>query len=173
MVFQNSEIDINQIPSANDVALHPVSANYYKVQRYAQYILWAITALVISILTYLIIELQDPFVFVPVIGIFIIGFILNYLLTYLSFQNKAYAVRMHDIIYQTGWLIKTTHFCPIQKIQHCSIHSGVFERKFGLAKIQLFTSGENDSDITIPGLTADEAMKIKTLVLAQKGGNGQ
>jgi membrane protein YdbS with pleckstrin-like domain len=90
---------------------------------------------------------------------------LHFRLTYLTFKNKAYAIREHDILYQTGWLRKSLHVCPYNRIQHCSVDAGVFERNLGISKLKIYTAGGDASDIVIPGLTPEEANNMRELII--------
>ncbi len=165
MVFENSEIDLQDIPQSEDVLLTPIDKNYYKVLIYNQIIVALVLIAIASMLIYLISGLRNTLPLLLLLGGVLFTIIASYRLNYLSFQNKAFAVREHDIIYQTGWFIKQNHICPISRIQHCSIHSGVFERKFGLCKLLLYTAGGVTSDIKIPGLRNSEAEKIRSFIV--------
>jgi membrane protein YdbS with pleckstrin-like domain len=82
-----------------------------------------------------------------------------------SFKRKAYAIREKDVLYRTGFIIRTLHVCPFNRIQHCSVHAGPIERQYGLASISLFTSGSEGSDLRIPGLTEGTAANIREFIM--------
>jgi membrane protein YdbS with pleckstrin-like domain len=90
---------------------------------------------------------------------------LNFRLSYLSFKNKAYAIREHDILYQTGWINKSLHVCPFNRIQHCTVNAGVFERDLGISKLKIYSAGTTGSDIEVPGLTQEEANTMRDLIM--------
>jgi membrane protein YdbS with pleckstrin-like domain len=103
------------------------------------------------------------------VGITLLGFailcFLSFRLSFLNFKNKAYAFREHDILFQTGWLKKTLHICPYNRIQHCSVDAGVFERNLGISKLNIYSAGGNNSDIVIPGLTPEDANSMRELII--------
>ena len=90
--------------------------------------------------------------------------VLRYWLMRESFNRKAFAIRDKDVLYRTGFIIRTLHVCPFNRIQHCSVHAGPIERQFGLASISLFTSGSEGSDLRIPGLTEGTAANIREYI---------
>ena len=45
-----------------------------------------------------------------------------------------------------------------------AIHQGFFSRQFGLASVELFTAGGNNSDLEIAGLLLADAQKIKNRI---------
>ncbi|RZL17082.1 MAG: PH domain-containing protein [Pedobacter sp.] len=172
MSFENPAIETLLIPRAEEVILEPVNSNYYKVILYNQLIFWGIFALAIAAALFLIDELRSMPIISGIIFTYLITLFLNIWLSRLSFINKAYAIRQHDIIYQTGWLVKRMHICPFTRIQHCSINSGIFERKFGLAKLSVYSAGGDDSDISIPGLTISRAQDLRELIIQKSAMDG-
>lgn len=165
MQFQNPDIDISTLPKAEESKLVLVDERYYTVVSYIQVSYWCILFLV----TLIVIILNSEFHSWTMVGITLLVFaglcFLNFRLTYLAFKNKAYAIREHDILYQTGWLIKSLHVCPYNRIQHCSVDAGIFERNLGICKLRIFTAGGNDSDIIIPGLKPEEANSLRDLII--------
>ncbi len=71
---------------------------------------------------------------------------------YLSHQYRGYAIREHDIIYRSGVIWRKTTILPFIRIQHVETQQGVLQRKFDLAKLQLFTAGGQRADLTINGM---------------------
>jgi membrane protein YdbS with pleckstrin-like domain len=78
-----------------------------------------------------------------------------------SFAQKAYALREKDIIYKSGWIVQRIRTCPFNRVQHSSVSTGFFERRYGLATLILYTAGTNDADIKISGLKEADAYAIK------------
>lgn len=84
----------------------------------------------------------------------------------LTFKRKQYALRQSDIIYQSGWLFRTTTVVPYNRIQHISLHEGWLARKYQLANIKLYTTGD---DLEIPGIPKEIAQKMQQLILNKIG----
>ncbi|MEJ7911605.1 MAG: PH domain-containing protein [Chitinophagaceae bacterium] len=85
----------------------------------------------------------------------------------------AYALREHDVIYQKGWLVKSTKVCPFNRVQNCSIQSGPLERRWGLASLVLYTAGSEGADMRIPGLLQNDAESLRQFILSKINGTGK
>jgi membrane protein YdbS with pleckstrin-like domain len=165
MQFSNSELDITTLPKAEDANLIPIDERYYTVVSYYQVFYWFIIfigALIVAILNE---EFHSWTMAGITLAVYSILCFLNFRLSYLNFKNKAYAIREHDILYQTGWLNKSLHVCPFNRIQHCSVDAGVFERDLGISKLKIYSAGGNDSDIVIPGLSQEQANDMRDLII--------
>jgi len=165
MQFSNVELDISSLPKAEDAKLIPIDERYYTVVSYYQVFYWFI----LFIVTLIVAIMNEEFHSWMMVGItttaFIVICFLSFRLSYLNFKNKAFAVREHDILYQTGWLTKSLHVCPFNRIQHCSVDAGVFERDLGISKLRIYSAGGNDSDIVIHGLTQEQANELRDLII--------
>lgn len=165
MSFSNSELDIASIPKAEEVSLSPIDERYYTVISYYKVFYWFILFIILLIIVILNSEFHSFKMVGISLAVYTILCFLNFRLTYLSFKNKAYAIREHDILYQSGWINKSLHVCPFNRIQHCSVHAGVFERDLGISKLKIYSAGGNGSDIEIPGLTNEEANNMRDLIM--------
>jgi membrane protein YdbS with pleckstrin-like domain len=83
------------------------------------------------------------------------------------FPHMAYAVRDHDILYQSGWIVRTLKACPFNRVQNCSVRSGPLERQASLATLVLFTAGSEGADLRIPGLLQEEAESLRQFILTK------
>lgn len=172
MEFSNAAVDISALPQVEALQLQPIEPDYRKVLQ----LRWLITAgvlLVALVLGFFFIKkLQTPLI----IGLASAGWLLltviNYVFMLQSFKRTAYAMRERDVVYRTGWIVRHLQVCPFNRIQHCSVHAGPLERKYGLASISLFTAGSEGSDIKIPGLTEARAASIREFIM-QKAGNDE
>jgi hypothetical protein len=165
MQFSNPEIVISTLPKVEETRLVPVDERYYTVLSYNLVVYW----IVFFVATLVVMILNREFHSWMMAGITLFVFatlcFLHFRLTYLTFKNMAYAIREHDILYQTGWLRKSLHVCPYNRIQHCSVDAGVFERNLGITKLKIYSAGGNDSDIVIPGLTPEQANSMRELII--------
>jgi membrane protein YdbS with pleckstrin-like domain len=84
-----------------------------------------------------------------------------------SFRRKSYAIREHDIIYKSGWIIQKIHAVPFNRIQHASVRVGPIDRKFGLASLTLFTAASMIDDVSIKGLQENEAERIREFIMGK------
>jgi len=165
MEFSNEVIQIELLPKAEETPLIPIDKQYFKVVMLHQLIFWLVVLSAVAIALIMLQKLQTIVLVSIVVTALIVSIFTSFRLAYLSFLNKAFAVREHDIIYQDGWLVKSLHVFPFNRIQHCSVNSGVFERRFGLSTLKIYTAGGNESDIVIPGLTVQQASALRELII--------
>jgi membrane protein YdbS with pleckstrin-like domain len=165
MQFSNTELDISSLPKAEETHLIPIAEQYYTVITYYKIFYWFVLFLITLIVAILNEEFHSWMMAGITTAAFTIICFLNFRLAFLNFKNKAYAIREHDILYQTGWLNKSLHVCPFNRIQHCSVDAGVFERDLGISKLKIYSAGSNDSDIVIPGLTLEQANNMRDLII--------
>lgn len=167
MTFTNPEVDIAALPAAESVELQPVHRRYLGLLR----IEWAITAFILAAiaaaLIYFIPSLRETgaWALVAAAALLLAGFYL--LMIEKAFPRMGYAVREHDVLYQSGWIVRTLRACPFNRVQNCSVRSGPLERKAGLATLVLFTAGSAGADLQIPGLPQEEADRLRQFILAK------
>lgn len=165
MEFSNLSIDPELLPKAEELTLLPIEPSYRKVLQ----LQWLITSLVVlaagATAIYFIKNLHSATFIFTAAGIWLLLSIAQYVIMQQSFKRKAYALREKDVLYRTGWIIRSLHVCPFNRIQHCTVHSGPLERRFGLASISLFTAGSDGSDLTIPGLTEQKAADLRAFIM--------
>ena len=58
---------------------------------------------------------------------------------------------------------------PYNRIQHVETSSTPFDRKYGLASLQIFTAGGTGGDLKIGGLAKDVAEKLRLYILDKAG----
>ena len=167
LLFTNPEIDISQLPRAEEVPLQPLHPTYLKLLR----IEWAITVVVMILIIVPVMLFVPKFGKAPLVWLTPVAVTLL-LLFYLLMQEKtfpyrAYAVRERDVLYQKGWIIRSLKVCPFNRIQNCAVQSGPLERKFGLASLTLFTAGSTGADLRINGLTQTEADNLRQFILSR------
>jgi uncharacterized protein len=165
MEFSNLAISPEALPKAEEVNLQPIEPAYWKVLQ----LQWLITSLVVlaggAVAIYFINKLHSPAIISFAAGAWLLLTVAQYFISRQSFKRKSYAVREKDALYKTGWIIRSLHVCPFNRIQHCTVHSGPLERKYGLASISLFTAGNEGSDLTIPGLTEAKASDLREFIM--------
>lgn len=82
----------------------------------------------------------------------------------LGFPKKGYALRQHDIHYKTGYLTRKIITVPVNRIQHLEIRQGMISKMMGLAKLKIFTAGNATTDLSLKGISAEQADEIKSLL---------
>ncbi len=167
MHFLNTEIDPAALPAVEDLNLRPVSPSYLKVLRTEWLIYAFVLAGIAAGLIFLVPGMRENYLWLVIVAAWILLVAFYRVAIERSFPYRAYSVREHDIIYRSGWILRTVKINPINRILNCSIHIGPLERKHGLATLALYNAGTSDADMRIPGLTAEEAESIRKFVLTR------
>lgn len=160
--FSNRQLWQQDIPAAEQVMMEQLDARYKKI-LWMNITLQALIFLITSSVVFVVFfekRIGGLIVFLPFtiwLGIRLITF--NKV-----FTRKKYALREHDLIYQSGLIFKHRQIVPHNRIQHISIQESWLARHYGLASITAFTTG---GAITIPGLDKNSALNIEALMLSK------
>ena len=91
----------------------------------------------------------------------------------LRYRNWRYIVGEDAIYLERGVLTEIRTEVPLVRIQHVDSRRSAFERLVGLASTVVYTAGSRGADVTIPGLTPDDAdglrKELKRLVIDTDG----
>ncbi|KOS08187.1 hypothetical protein AM493_03685 [Flavobacterium akiainvivens] len=163
--FTNNTIDTTQLPRFEEVELSPLHQSYIKIIWINIAIVFGVVAILAGLAMYFVEET------VNYKGYITIGYILILLLTItiqvVSYRNRGFAFRTHDVIYRSGAIAITTTIIPYNRVQHVELHEGWVSRIFGLATINIFTAGGVSSDLKIPGVEKEHAEAIKQLLVGK------
>jgi len=163
--FSNTPLAITSLPRAEEISLQSIEPQYKKLLVWQWMILWI---LVFSISVFIIVvekKLHDVFLIPGILLALVLISIFSLWFRVQSFKKKAYAIREHDLVYRTGWLIQRVAVCPFNRIQHCSVTVSLLERRLGLASLSVFTAGSMGADIKIRGLKETDAARICDFIL--------
>ncbi len=84
---------------------------------------------------------------------------------------RAWSYRIDGKVLETrsGLLIRLVRLLPLNRLQHVDLSRGPFERMLGLASLVLYTAGTSIASITIPGLEAGEAVRLRDTLITIGG----
>lgn len=162
-LFKNEQLDTSALPAAERVEWEPLQQAYLQVNLIS---LW-LTRLVILAIFLVVTAFQEDFPFWlrwSIAGAWMLFLVISTLLAYYGFKIKGYAIREHDLLYRTGLIFRKVTVIPYNRIQHSELLQGVVERQFGLSRLAVFTAGGSQSDLTIPGLTHEQAEQMRSWV---------
>ncbi|MFD2914237.1 PH domain-containing protein [Psychroserpens luteus] len=170
-MFINQQIEIETLPKLSSVELKPISKHYFKIIILNKLIVYIVFLGLLIAGKFKIQKeaFQDNFVYI--IGIVIIGCLLNFVITFLAFKKRKYAIRDKDVIYSKGLIVNSMTTVPISRIQHIEESRSWLARQLNLATLKIFTAGESGSDLKIDGLPLEEARQINDFLSAQVNGN--
>lgn len=163
--FINETIDTGSLPQFEHVTLSPLQPDYWKVVIINISIIFLILAAGLAAAFYFIEEIRPYIVTGSMVYVILLAF--TVLISRVSFKNKGYAFRTHDVIYRSGAIALTTTVIPYNRVQHVVLQEGVLSRKYGLAIVEVYTAGGSGSEVKIPGIEKDHAEKIKQLLLGK------
>lgn len=172
MPFSNTQIEISELPSVTNLDYKELNKDYLTASLIRTLFTWIIIGVVVGIILQVSKSDEDfvrdvsPFVNYVLGGLFLLA-LLSLLFTYLGFYKKGYAVREKDISYKTGLFWKSKTLIPFNRIQHCEVKQGPFERLFGLSSLRVFTAGGSASDLSINGLVQEEANHLKQFIITK------
>jgi membrane protein YdbS with pleckstrin-like domain len=87
---------------------------------------------------------------------------------------RAWGYRLDGKVIETrhGIWFRVLQLLPLARLQHVDLHSGPIERSLGLASLLLHTAGTQEATIVIPGLDANEAVRLRDHLVATGGDDG-
>lgn len=141
-------------------------------------VLWAVraglTALILGLVAAFILRGldRDPRVgAVVVVGVMLLGTVW----VVLHYRIWVYQVRDDAIYLERGVFTHVRTLVPYVRIQHVDTSRGPVERLLGLSTLVVYTAGSRGADVSIPGLTPDQArdlqQRVKQLAIEAEGGD--
>ncbi|MEM9820516.1 MAG: PH domain-containing protein [Bacteroidota bacterium] len=164
MLFENSHIDLDQLPQVEATPLQSLAPAYPKVMHIGNVILYSILGLILLPVWFKTELSTHPLAYiVPLIWVFL--YLSSTFLVSWSYRVQGYAIRERDIIYRRGVFFRKTTVIPFNRVQHCEVKQGPVERFFNLSSLEVYTAGGQSSDLRIPGLAGDLASQLKSFII--------
>ena len=87
---------------------------------------------------------------------------------------RAWGYRLDDrvLLIRRGVWWRSIKLLPLPRLQHVDVKRGPLQRHFGLATLVLHTAGTHAASIEVPGLDADEAVRLRDRLVAAGGDDG-
>ena len=158
--FSNNNVFIVNIPQTENVNYSTLEKKYLNVMVLNR-VIWCVITL-IAIIAIPILRDENFSIYIYISSLFI--WLIIFTFTGFSFKKKKYVFREHDLIYSSGVIFTKSILIPYNRIQHLAVHQGVFSRIYNLASIQFYTAGGSSSDISIKGLSKEDADRWKEFV---------
>ena len=162
--FRNEKILKENLPKFEEIETSKLNKKYYSVTVISSLIVFSILSTILGLaFNFLDFDWFQNYTNI-IIVLYSLIWVLLFFYDWISFNNKSYAFRDHDVIYKYGVLWQTTVLIPFNRIQHIALHQDFISRRLGLASLQFYTAGGSTSDINIHGLTSDDAKGFKDFV---------
>jgi membrane protein YdbS with pleckstrin-like domain len=81
------------------------------------------------------------------------------------YDTTSYVVRPDGIEIHCGIFWKSITSVPRSRVQHTDVSQGPIFRRFGLARLTMYTAGNHYSALTLSGLTHETATRIRDFLL--------
>lgn len=163
--FTNEAVDLTGLPAFEKVSFQPLHKDYLNVV----YISNTLFAVVLSVAFLVMVLTNDWFMenILWLAGAKLLFIGLLFLVANKAFKRKGYALREKDVLFTRGLIAHKTTVIPLNRIQHVALHEGFLSRMYDLSEVQIYTAGGSSSDLSIPGVPKEEALKIKNYLLTQ------
>ncbi|HET8838809.1 MAG TPA: PH domain-containing protein [Flavobacteriaceae bacterium] len=159
--FTNTPIELTSLPDYEKVDFQPISRKYLvKVLLSTMFFLVAIL-IGWGFLFYL--NWNSTYIF-GILFLILTWFVFAFWNVFKLQNNYGFALREKDILYRRGFLVNKITVVPFNRVQHVSTTRGILDKKLGIATLKIFTAGGSGSDINIPGLKPDLALRLKEAV---------
>lgn len=154
--FSNAKLDWADLPSLEDFDFVQLESDYLYM-RISGRMLFFLALAGIGALFSLFAKLYFLYWMGP------LAFLVLYTLVIeiLGFKRRGYCLREQDISYRRGLLFHSVVTIPLSRVQHCEYNQGPLGRLFDLATVKIFTAGGQASDLSIKGLTKEQALALR------------
>jgi hypothetical protein len=169
MIFENLSVDPAELPQIAEATYH---AHPLRFRSKKLTVAGIIFALLLSGPVFIYFTANLYVAIVSGIAWFL-AFALVLLSIFKEFPKRAYALRQRDITYRKGWIFQSVTSVPFNRIQHSEINQGPLDRAYNLASLNIYTAGGSSSDLTIPGLPYDQAVKLREFVAKKSADDEQ
>ncbi len=167
MNFENLEIEVSQLPKAEELGFTSLHPDYKAVRLLANLVFF----IVLAIGGLLVISFGGFFTNLLAWGLYFLVLTAYVSLTLLiiikGFSRKGFALRQHDIVFKSGYLFFTQTAMPFHRIQHCELSQGPIEKLYNLCRLNIFTAGGDDSDLVIPGIEFAQGEQLRDFILGK------
>lgn len=166
-MFQNPEISLDELPSADDLDWLKLHSQYARRIRVQTLIGVAIVGVAITGL-----NLAPNLPLTPFLILYsLLAIVATALLIWPGFSipRQGYVLRDKDILFRKGVVWRSVTAVPFNRIQHVESSNTPLDRKYDLATLQLFTAGGSSGDLKIEGLEKDVAENLRIFILGKVG----
>lgn len=161
--FVNDPIAVDGLPRLADDAFVPVDPRY--VWGSLAGVVVAVGVVVAGAVLW-VSNTDDVTVPVVVASVIVAALLASAVMRLLGARRLAYQLREHDLSLRSGVVSRAVETMPFARVQHVSVTRGAVDRALGLATLTVSSAGP---DISVFGLTPDDAERIKGLIAERAG----
>ena len=161
MDFTNEPIDLTGVPRLGSDAFRPLDPAHRRLIVLGHVVAGLVVALIAGVAA-VGLGLVGGLVGLGVLVLVVISAVV----ASTEAKNMGWQVRERDLSYRHGILTKSVDTLPFSRIQHARIERGPLQRTLGIATLHVNSAGP---DVRISGLSADDAERLKSLVIERSG----
>ncbi|MEM6965890.1 MAG: PH domain-containing protein [Bacteroidota bacterium] len=169
VLFQNTQIDINQLPSVEAIHFQRLDPAHVRVKYIANAIFFSILLAGVFYLRSQPLVADHPRLANGLLVFWILWTIAGFVLTKIGYDIEGYALREKDIVHIKGVINRRQTAIPFNRVQHCEIKAGPIQRFFNLKTLEVYTAGGQSSDLSIDGLKGEHAQNLKDFIIKTTG----
>lgn len=83
------------------------------------------------------------------------------------YRAWGYREEAEELHVRHGLMIRTETAVPFARVQHIDLAQGPIERRYGLARLILYTAGTRGASVPLPGLPREEAEQMRDRIRAK------
>jgi len=163
-LFTNMDIDLSSIPHLKPMLFNALDLKYKQVLMVNAFI---VTTILIAVSVGIFLATKGEsvdFIYLPIAIVFLIIISLTFVVAHYGFYKKVFKLRDKDLIFRSGLWWSSETSVPFNRVQHSEVIQGPVDRFFKLAKLKVYTAGGHSSDLTIPGLSPEQAQYLKDFI---------
>ena len=160
MAFVNLQINLSELPIADELVMEPMAESYVREVK-TQLLIIFLPILIASVLPFLLTQIT-LLLAVPVFVLMLATVISRLVIQ--KAQVKGVSLREFDVAYRSGLFWRKTVIVAFSRVQHVEVSSGPLQRKFGLATVKFFTAGGSSVDLKVDGLSTERAEQMRTFI---------
>lgn len=161
----NRQIWPDDIQPVEHIAFTPLEKTYVKVLT-ARIAIIYIILMACALLIPVFVEAYGYWILLGVEFVLCVAMAVNLSLARKIYGIRGYALRDRDISYRTGLFFTKVTTIPFSKIQQVSVRMNPLSRIFGLYYLDIANGSQAAmNQITIPGLSLEQAERMKALLI--------
>lgn len=172
-MFANPEVPLESLPKAAEFDWLALNPKFVRCLQTKALLRWIVVAIAAGVAHGLRTNLDGPDIELGVIlaGWAVIGLGALRAVSWpvLAVPRRGYVVRDKDLIYKAGVLWRSVKAVPYNRVQHAETASGLIDRRFGLARLTVFTAGGSGGDLRLDGLDGQTAERLRSYIIGKLG----
>ena len=168
-MFVNPQIPLDAMPRADEVDWHPLHPGFVRCLQAKALIGMPVLILVGGVVHALCVKvsaLSGGVWLLPWMWIVLaVRALWSLVWPMVEVPRRGYAVRDKDVLYKAGVVWRSETAVPYNRVQHAETGSGPMDRRFGVARLTVFTAGTTGGDLRIEGLGEDVAERLRVYIV--------